>query len=210
MKPEEIIHFFERRASVYDRAVFEERDYTAFTKIPLWIIPALQSRAEPSFPVKILDLGCGTGLSSTEFFKLGCAVTGIDITPEMIKEAQKHPFERLLCQNLEETLAVEDGEFDAAILLGVMEFIHQPLSLFSEVRRCLKKGGLFGLTIPKKLSIAQEQKLDIFTYTQKTSERLFAQTGFRIAYREEFPGFVSDGIAVHYEGYLLEPHHLLE
>jgi SAM-dependent methyltransferase len=203
MKPEEIVPFFEARAKDYDHAVFQDRDYIAFSKIPLWMIPALKTGK------KILDLGCGTGLSSAEFFKCGCAVTGIDITPGMIFEAQKHPFERLICQSLEEELPVETQEFDAAILLGVMEFIHRPLALFAEVRRALKKEGLFGLTIPQKLSPSQEKQLDIFTYEEKASQQLFAEAGFRVVYREEFPGFTSAGIEVRYDGYLLEPHHLV-
>ena len=37
----------------------------------------------------ILDFGCGTGRYSLKFAKAGAKVTGIDITPEMLAEAEK-------------------------------------------------------------------------------------------------------------------------
>jgi len=136
MTPEEIIKKYSDAAKVYDKKGLDS-GYIAYKNIALAVIDELKLKK-----VKILDLGCGTGLSSVEFFKKGYEVTGIDITPEMIEEAKKHPFEKLICQNLETPLKVEDNMFDAAVLTGVMEFVQDPLMLFKEVNRVLKDDGV--------------------------------------------------------------------
>jgi predicted TPR repeat methyltransferase len=53
-------------ADEYDETVLFEYGYTAHTVIPTYIVEQLKT--VPGVH-KVLDLGCGTGLSSTEFFK---------------------------------------------------------------------------------------------------------------------------------------------
>jgi SAM-dependent methyltransferase len=196
---EKIVKFYSYFAQNYDEVVLKDRDYIAFEKIPLWITKIFQEAK-----CRILDLGCGTGLSSLKFFAQGYEVSGIDITPEMIQKAQKHPFSHLFCQSLEDSLPFQDKEFDAAIMLGVLEFIQRPHLLFSEIHRILKDFGLFALTVPLKLSPDQEQKLEIISYNFDEIEFLFQDAGFQITYHEDFQGFVSQDISVRYRGYLLK------
>jgi SAM-dependent methyltransferase len=202
MTSEEIRNLYAQMASNYDKRVFQEKDYIAFEKIPGWICKYIGSE---NTSVKVLDLGCGTGLSSAVFFKHGYHVTGIDITPEMIEEARKLPYERLLCKSLEGLLPFENNGFDVAVLLGVMEFIVHPKVLFQEVRRVLKDKGLFGLTVPMKLSQEKEKKLNIFSYTKNYIETLFQVCGFSVVLEEEIPGFISEGEMVSYYAYILKP-----
>lgn len=194
-----ISKFYAQEVHQADHVVFCDRDYTPFKKIPLWIIKALKSTE-----AKILDLNCGTGLSSHEFFKQDYEVFGIDNSPEKIYEAHKEPFKQLICQSLEGPLPFKEGSFDGAVLLGNMEFIKNPTALFEEVSKALREGGFFGLTIPKKLPRAIEQKFEIYNYYKKDIEPLFREAGFHIYCVEEFLGFVSENESVHYYGYLLK------
>ena len=200
MTPDEIIDLYNNLASNYDNLVFTDKDYIAYKKIPKWMIKSFKLRKK----IEILDLGCGTGLSSLEYFKKGYLITGIDISPKMIELAKKLPFEKLYCQSLEETLPIADEKFDAVQLLGVMEFIQKPNRLLSEVFRILKKRGLFGITIPKKLPKILEDKVQIFTYEKDEIEQIFKSSYFSIKNMEKFQGFISDGILVEYLAYLLE------
>ena len=95
--------------------------YTAHVEVPRLIIDALGSRR-----ANILDLGCGTGLSSLLFFEQGYHVTGIDGTGAMVRRARKLPYKRVIQQDLESPWRVEDCSFDAAVMLGVMEYIIYP------------------------------------------------------------------------------------
>jgi 2-polyprenyl-6-hydroxyphenyl methylase/3-demethylubiquinone-9 3-methyltransferase len=48
--------------------------------------------------VRLLDIGCGGGVLTEEFSRLGCQVTGIDIAAESIAVARAHFPTRLLMQ----------------------------------------------------------------------------------------------------------------
>ena len=195
---DDVIKFYSEYAQHYDEAVFRDKDYIAYKKIPQWIISELGD-----IPAKILDLGCGTGLSAIDFFKMGYEITGIDISPEMIAKARSQPFKELFCQSLEKELPVKSGLFDAVVLLGVLEFIQNSEKLFAEAFRSLKNGGVFGLTVPEKLPPAQEKQLGIKTFHPPEIERILVEAGFSIIKQESFQGFISNGITVTYTGYLL-------
>jgi len=151
--------------------------------------------------LKILDLGCGTGLSSLEFLKKDYQVTGIDFSKEMLKKARKLPFNRLIYQDLEEQLNVKDNSFDAAVLIGVSGVINNPLKLFSQVFDKLKKEGIFSLTIIKKLP--NSSKLDFTSYYPEEIESIFKKAGFKTIFHEEFFGYIINNEKVMLYGYVL-------
>lgn len=196
MKKEELIRFYDTFAEKYDKEVLEGRDYTAFERMPPWILSRLNQGT-------LLDLGCGTGLGSRPFLERGFNVVGVDISPKMLECAARLPFAQLLCQSLEEPLPLPKNHFDAAQMLGVMEFIQNPKALFREVARVLKSGGLFSFTVPEKLSRGQEKEVEILTHHPEEIERLAAEEGFTVLTKERFPGFVCKGQEVRYTGYLL-------
>lgn len=198
----DIANFYDAFAADYDATVLRDKDYTAFEKIPSWLIEALPPT--PSANRKILDLGCGTGLGSLKFLEEHCDVTCVDISPKMIACAQKLPFKHLICQSLEVPLPFPNNQFDASILLGVMEFIKEPVNLFREVARVLKPGALFGLTIPKKLAPELEAELGIITYDPAKFENEMLPLYFTILKKEDFQGFIYKSTTVPYRGYLLQ------
>jgi len=71
MEKEELVQFYDAFAEKYDQEVLEGRDYTAFERMPPWIL----DRQEPG---NILDLGCGTGLGSRPFLEREFSVVGVD------------------------------------------------------------------------------------------------------------------------------------
>ncbi|MCK5176817.1 MAG: methyltransferase domain-containing protein, partial [Candidatus Aenigmarchaeota archaeon] len=81
MTPIDIIKKYSEAAKDYESKT-KDSQYIAYKKMAIVIINELKIKK-----AKILDLGCGTGLSSVEFFKKGYEITGIDITPKMIEEA---------------------------------------------------------------------------------------------------------------------------
>ncbi len=197
MKIEEIIKTYSDGAKEYDKKTVDLR-YTAYKKMALAVIDELRLKN-----AEIIDLGCGTGLSSVEFFKKGYEVTGIDIAPGMIEEARKYPFEKLICQNLETPIKVEDNKFDAAVLTGVMEFIQDSLALFKEVNRVLKADGVFAITVPK--TFAEGINFPFKNYSKEEIEPVFKKAGFRIIRCEDFFGFKKWGSTeeIYYYGYVL-------
>ena len=140
-------------AKTYDRDLRDDMKYTAHVEVPRLIIDALGSRR-----ANILDLGCGTGLSSLLFFEQGYHVTGIDGTGAMVRRARKLPYKRVIQQDLESPWRVKDCSFDAAVMLGVMEYIIYPGGLMRQVNDKLVPGGVFGLTVPDKSKLYADVK----------------------------------------------------
>jgi len=101
--------------------------------------------------MKILDCGCGPGSITLDLARLvfpGEAI-GIDIERAHVERAQELQRERNV-RNAKFQVAdlhhlpFDDGTFDAVFTHGVVEYFGDPVSAFSEVRRVLKSGGVFG------------------------------------------------------------------
>jgi len=220
----EIAKFYDEFSETYDDTVLKDADYTAYEVVPTWIIHHVgANKVEDSQLAswRVLDLGCGTGLSSNEFFKINIAtqekggkggvlfsITGLDISPGMLDKARLRPFEKLHCQSLEEVLdpqIVPDSYFHTCVMLGVMEFIQNPLALFLQVHSKLTNEGLFGVTIPEKLTAEEERAVEILTFEKQHIESLFDQAGFVVLKAARFLGFISrSGVTVMYNTYLLK------
>jgi predicted TPR repeat methyltransferase len=71
----EVAEMYEEFADDYDETVLKEYGYTAHSVIPTFLIDKLNTVHKGH---KVLDLGCGTGLSSLEFFAHNARVTGED------------------------------------------------------------------------------------------------------------------------------------
>ena len=197
MRIQEIEQIYSDFSDSYDREIKRDMHYRAYLRLPELVINHLTSTAP-----KILDLGCGTGLSSLLFFKSGCRVTGIDGTRAMLKRAGRLPFQRLICQNLEKSLRVKDLSFDAAVMVGVMEYINDPAALLAQVRRKLRRGGVFGLTVPQRSSWYSESGLRSFY--KKEMEPVMIEGGYRIIECERIVGIEGNGRRTYYWNYVLK------
>src|SRR5258708_36086485 len=98
--------------------------YTAYLQVPQLVINALRRSS-----ASILDLGCGTGLSSLLFFEKGYEVTGIDGTRAMVRRGRKLPYRKVVQQDLESPWRVKDHSFVAVVMVGVIEYIIHPAVL---------------------------------------------------------------------------------
>lgn len=100
---------------------------------------------QPQNGLKILDVGCGTGNFSIKLARMGCIVTGVDISDRMLQIARnKASAENLTAKFLTMdicSLEIEDGSFDAVISMAALEFIEKPLKAIDEMFRVLKHGG---------------------------------------------------------------------
>jgi len=197
MRIQEIKRIYSDFSISYDREVKRDLRYTAYLRLPELVISHIDSAAP-----EILDLGCGTGLSSLLFFKSGCRVTGVDGTRAMIERASKLPFRKLICQNLEKDLRVRNRSFDAAVMVGVMEYIDDPAALLSRVSKKLRRGGVFGLTVPQKSSLYSESGLR--SYYKKEIEPAMTGAGYRIIGCERILGIEDCGRRTYYWNYVLK------
>lgn len=131
-------------AKVYDKFM---------TDIPygLWadmIGGALESRQIAGG--KLLELGCGTGCFTALMARRGYAVTGIDVSPDMLKQAKRRlaraGLEASLCQQDMRALETDSVYRAAVSVCDSVNYLRDCFDLqsaFEGVFRSLKKGGIF-------------------------------------------------------------------
>ncbi len=132
---------------------------------------------------KLLDIGCGTGYLINMLSKeYEAEFTGIDLSPEMIKQAKgKNIGNAIFVEGKSDELPFEENTFD--VVTCSQSFHHYPETNkpMQEVKRVLKPGGLYilsdtGVGPFKMVGV----KLDDFLY------RHFSNTGdCNISYMEK-------------------------
>jgi predicted TPR repeat methyltransferase len=93
---------------------------------------------------KILDAGCGTGLTGNALKNMGYKdITGIDISRKSILLAQKAgAYSQLKQLDLQtQPFPFNQGEFDAVNCIGVLTYIKDPRPLFKEFCRIVRPSG---------------------------------------------------------------------
>ena len=95
---------------------------------------------------KLLDLGCGIGQYSEYFSGKGFDVIAGDISPRALEFlSRKNPDIKTATLDMTEPLPFDDNSFDVVFANLSIHFFSQKdtEALISEVKRILKKGGLF-------------------------------------------------------------------
>lgn len=130
------------RSATYDNAFghgFCDDEHRA-----LWR-SALERNAEPREGLRVLDVGCGTGFLSLLLADLGCMVTGIDLAPDMLAQAEA----KAEAAGLDITFRDGDAEappfgpetFDLIVCRHVVWTLPDPEAAFRNWHRILVPGG---------------------------------------------------------------------
>ena len=97
--------------------------------------------------LNVLDIGCGGGILSEEFARMGCAVRGIDISASSVSIALKHARnDRLKIEyQVGSALALpfSTASFDVVVCCDVLEHLPDLTAAIAEAARVLKPGGTF-------------------------------------------------------------------
>ena len=120
---------------------------------------------------KLLDIACGTGRHALEMAKWGYNVTGVDISPAMVRTAsQKAADKRLSVTFIQKDMRAFDfrGDFDAAyILFNTMTLLTRNDDLvrfMSGVHMALKSSGLFIIQVGNLWPAIAQGKLSNSTF----------------------------------------------
>ena len=89
---------------------------------------------------RILDLGCGDGVLSTELALTGAQLIGVDASPELVIAARARGLDARVMDG--HALAFEGG-FDAVFSNAALHWMREPDRVLAGVRRALKPGGRF-------------------------------------------------------------------
>ena len=99
--------------------------------------------------LRILDLGCGTGLCGEFFADWAKHLVGIDLSSKMIKVAdQKNLYHELVIGDIESKITPYK-EIDLVIAADVLTYIGKLDTLFQAIANTLSKDGIFLFTVEK-------------------------------------------------------------
>ena len=108
----------------------------------------LRSNSEKSEYNNVIDLGCGTGLAGKSLRDISSHLTGIDISENMISEAEKLDiYDNLIVGDIVETLSSSQEKIDLFVALDVLIYIGDALLTFQAVRECCKPDSLFAFSV---------------------------------------------------------------
>lgn len=90
----------------------------------------------------ILDVACGSGFFSREFYKLSKNVTGIDISKELVNIAKTSNIDiNFYVSSADDLKFTKDNSIDKAICILAIQNIENVKGVLSEIYRVLKKNG---------------------------------------------------------------------
>jgi predicted TPR repeat methyltransferase len=141
---------FDQVASRYDEMVRDELHYRAHQDLR-----ALASRVAgfPAPPLRILDLGCGTGLAGECFRDLACGgrLAGLDISPAMLREARKRGlYDELIVADFETFLSRLGPAYDLILSADAIVYLGDLGATFAGVAKRLEPDGIFLFTCEAK------------------------------------------------------------
>ncbi len=134
--------YFDGWARAYDRDL-ARYDYA----VPQMVYDALKNRISGRLPLRLLDMGIGTGLSSSLFRAHfpDMHITGVDASQNMLDLCRgKGVADRLFCCDVRRD-TLPPGPYQAIIAAGLMEFIEHPQDVLDHVIRHLAPGGYAAL-----------------------------------------------------------------
>jgi SAM-dependent methyltransferase len=130
---------------------------------------------------RVLDLGCGTGMTLLELPRVYCGL-GLDPSPEALAFCRGRGLERL-ARGSAIDLPLSDASVHAVLALDIVEHIDDDRRALSEIARVLRPDGVAVITVPAFpfLWSAHDEALHHKRrYTRSTLERALADAGLAV------------------------------
>jgi len=151
---------------------YEKKVYAAFReKEYLEIIKKGLADFDYKYGGKVLDIGCGAGVSTIILANLGFDAIGIDISPNLIDEAKNlskdtevswmtpsgrpEGVSRFIVGDVSK-LDFKDESIDVCFLAGLLHHFPDYEPVLKEIHRVLKNGGIMIACEPNKLNLPHQ------------------------------------------------------
>jgi predicted TPR repeat methyltransferase len=166
---------FDGFADDFDRRLVDELGY----RLPA-VLAARIKALQPGNNLRVLDLGCGTGLCGSHLAGSCSSLTGIDLSPAMLAKARaRQLYDVLVEQDIAGWLRTAPAAaFDVVIAADVLIYIGELNEIFGAVARALAPGGLFLFSI--ELVAGEDFRLQTsgrYAHAPDYIRRLAATTG---------------------------------
>lgn len=169
---------FDQCAEVFDDMLVEQLGY----HVPMMLREKLADFA-PGPYARLLDLGCGTGLTGASLADMANEITGVDLAEGMLEQAD----ERGVYAELYVGEAVafldhaEDAPWDLLTATDVLPYLGALEGFFAGAARCLAPGGVLAVsteTLPEMERDYTVGRKHRFAHADSYLRRLMDATGF--------------------------------
>lgn len=128
---------------------------------------------------KVLDIGCGAGMTAEPLSNRGISFFGVDLSQKMLRACQNRVGHLDTCHlavGRIEQIPYADGSFNACICTGVLEYVEDISIALREIVRVLKPDGIVVFSLWNKLSpYRMTQNLRCLLSGQIQPERMFTE-----------------------------------
>ncbi|QCL94120.1 class I SAM-dependent DNA methyltransferase [Agrobacterium tumefaciens] len=174
---------FDQHAEAFEDILVEQLGYA----VPMMVRQRLQTLNLGPFK-RLLDLGCGTGLTGEALRDLADDITGIDISENMVEIAhEKDLYETLYVAEAEDFLEDNDDEpFDIITATDVLPYLGALEPLFFGAAENLNAGGLLifsSETLPEATLAGRPYMVgphQRFAHAETYVRERLAATGFEV------------------------------
>ncbi|MEW6130587.1 MAG: class I SAM-dependent methyltransferase [Acidobacteriota bacterium] len=105
---------------------------------------------------RVADVGCGPGVMVQYVLERGGTFEGVDLSPEMIREA-KEKYTHLEGVSFQEgsieELKLPSAAYDQVICMAVIEYLKTPDRALAEIARIMRPDAIAVITVPKRVHI---------------------------------------------------------
>lgn len=136
---------FDQHAEMFDTILVDQLGYD----VPLQLREMILEMNEEFCAKRMLDLGCGTGLSADALDDMAEHKTGVDISENMIEIAfEKGDYDALFVSEVVQFLESDkaQGVWDLIVATDVLPYMGDLDRFFAGVAAHLEKGGYFGFS----------------------------------------------------------------
>ncbi|ANK91977.1 MULTISPECIES: methyltransferase [Rhizobium] len=187
---------FDQHAEVFEDVLVEQLGY----HVPMLVRQRLQALKLGPFK-RLLDLGCGTGLTGGALRDLCEDMTGIDISEKMVEIAhEKDLYETLFVAEVEDFLDDNDEDaFDLITATDVLPYLGALEPLFFGAAENLTPGGLFifsSETLPEETLAGRAYMVgphQRFAHADAYVRERLTATGFELVEASEINVRMEDG-----------------
>ena len=174
---------FDQHAEAFEDILVEQLGYA----VPMMVRQRLQTLNLGPFK-RLLDLGCGTGLTGEALRDMADDITGIDISENMVEIAhEKDLYETLYVAEAEDFLEDNDDEpFDIITATDVLPYLGALEPLFFGAAENLNAGGLLifsSETLPEEIMAGRPYMVgphQRFAHAETYVRERLAATGFEV------------------------------
>ncbi|NYZ12012.1 methyltransferase domain-containing protein [Azospirillum sp. RWY-5-1] len=146
LTPAYVRALFDRYAERFDRDLVDRLEYRA----PELLRQAVDSLADGRSGLRVLDLGCGTGLAGVTFRSLASELAGVDLAPRMVEKARaRGVYDRLDVADAVAALRAEADAWDLVVAADVLVYIADLGPLFESAALALRAGGRMAATVER-------------------------------------------------------------